>query len=164
MLLKFTKEDVDIAADVWGANCGPVALAAVAGISLDRARECMGDFERKRYTNPTLMREALIATRICHRHVRNPVSWPAFGLARIQWGGPWTKRGVPPRAAYRHTHWVGSRSAMRGTIIFDVNAMSEGGWIPLSTWDDDLVPWLLRECEPKADGTWGITHAIEVQP
>ncbi len=37
-------------------------------------------------------------------------------------------------------------------MIFDVNAMSVGGWIRLSTWQNDLVPWFLKHCEPTANG------------
>lgn len=43
-----------------------------------------------------------------------------------------------------------------------VNAMPSGGWISLEDWGRDLVPWLLKECVPRADGQWSITHAIEV--
>jgi hypothetical protein len=47
--------------------------------------------------------------------------------------------------------------------IFDINAMCVGGWIPFSEWAGQLVPWLLKECVPRASGRWHITHVIEVQ-
>ena len=67
------------------------------------------------------------------------------------------------RVRYRHTHWVGS-CFIEGEeqSIFDVNCMCVGGWVPLSEWTDSLVPWLLKQCEPKADGRWHITHSVEV--
>jgi hypothetical protein len=67
------------------------------------------------------------------------------------------------RARYRHTHWVAS-CTIEGEEqnIFDVNCMCIGGWVPLSEWADSLVPWLLKQCEPKASGRWHITHSVEV--
>jgi hypothetical protein len=49
-------------------------------------------------------------------------------------------------------------------MIFDVNAMSVGGWIAVSTWQNNLVPWLLKQCEPKANGNWHLTHCVEIEP
>ena len=76
------------------------------------------------------------------------------------------RAGVPPRAAYRHTHWVGVNARNSGNIgIFDVNALGNGtGWCALQDWIDDIVPWILKECEPRADGGWYITHAVEIAP
>ena len=47
-------------------------------------------------------------------------------------------------------------------VGFDINAMNSGGWIEVNDWAGSLVPWLLSECEPKANGRWHLTHAIEV--
>jgi hypothetical protein len=55
--VSFTEADAHRAYDEWGANCGPGALAAIAGLTLDKVRALMGDFETKGYTNPTLMYE-----------------------------------------------------------------------------------------------------------
>jgi hypothetical protein len=57
--VRISVEDAEHANDVWGCNCGPGALAAITGLTLDQVRPHMGDFERKRYTNPTLMFAAL---------------------------------------------------------------------------------------------------------
>ncbi|WP_428673677.1 hypothetical protein [Reyranella sp.] len=163
---RFTAADAKRAHEEWGCNCGPAALAAICGLTLDEVRLLMGDFEAKGYTNPTLMAESLLRARVSwyRRQVRQ---WPTYGLARIQWTGPWTKPGVPPRVAYRHTHWVGAmRSLQRtGAIgVFDINMIANGtGWAALEDWQSVLVPWLLGECEPKADGGWFITHTIEVE-
>jgi hypothetical protein len=168
---RFTADDLQRAQQEWGANCGPGALAAICGLSLDEVRAHMGDFERKRYTNPTLMISAL------HRigadfYVRRftdgrycTLDWPLYGLARVQWEGPWTKPGVPITARYRHTHWVGARRRSSTDIgIFDINAMANGtGWGALADWERVIVPWILKECVPRADGRWHITHAIEVE-
>lgn len=180
--VRFTEADANEAFDVWGANCGPAAIAAIAGMSLQELRPHLCDFEQKRYTNPTLMWRILgrlgikydYRTFLPWESERSHISpWPNFGLARVQWEGPWTAPGVPMAARYRHTHWVASArleeicltkgyAELQG--VFDVNCMSVGGWVGLSTWTDSVVPWLLKHCEPKASGHWHITHSVEVQP
>ena len=159
-----TLEDLERAASEWGANCGPVSIAAMTGVALDNLRPKMGDFEANRYTNPTLMWETLNRLGIRWYKLKAPLTWPKWGLARIQWHGPWTAPGVPARVAYRHTHWVGSCVAKSGGGgVFDINALNNGsGWCSLKDWSETLVPWLLSECEPKADGRWSLTHAVEI--
>ena len=130
----------------------------------DEIRPYLLDFERKGHTNPTLMTEILRGHSIVYRQVYRgddpTAQMPrlAHGLVRVQWGGPWTKPGVPMRVRYRHTHWV----AVEGGHVFDINAICVGGWIPYAEWATQLVPWLIRECCPKGDGTWWPTHAIEI--
>jgi hypothetical protein len=165
----FDLADAERARDEWGANCGPASLAVVAGMTLDQVRPWLGDFERKGYTNPTLMFDSLRRIGVrwtctavqCSSENQGMLAWPAFGLARIQWEGPWTAPGVPIRVRYRHTHWVASMGG-EGQV-FDVNCMSVGGWVPLSEWSRDVVPWLLKQCEPKASGRWHLTHAVDCE-
>lgn len=171
----FTLEDVVKASDEWGANCGPAALAAVLGLTLAEVRPHLGDFERKGYMNPTLMFQALRSTGARWQRLACPIEpqaavlaadppayLPDHGLCRVQWEGPWTAPGVPMAARYRHTHWTGARHALGGVEIFDVNAMCVGGWIGFEEWRDQLVPWLLSECHPKAYGAWHLTHRLSV--
>ena len=49
--------DLERAAREWGANCGPAAIAEISGLTLDELRPHMDafGFDRKRYTNPTMM-------------------------------------------------------------------------------------------------------------
>lgn len=167
---RFTLDDAVQAAEEWGANCGPAALALVTGMSLREIRPYMGDFERKGYTNPTLMFDCLRRIGVgwqvapdTYRRVNGMSAWPLFGLVRVQWEGPWTKPGVPIRARYRHTHWVAAMQVPdEEENIFDVNCMCVGGWVPLSEWAGSVVPWLLKECCSRADGNWHLTHVIEV--
>ena len=168
-MLHFTEQQANDAADEWGFNCGPAAVAAICGLSLIELRPHLGDFERKRYTNPTLMWEILNSL---GRHWRSTtktlggVAWPRYGLARIQWEGPWMNPGVPMAARYRYTHWVGCSYANAGNIgIWDVNCLNNGtGWVGLHEWTTILVPWLLKECYPKANGKWHLTHSVEIDP
>jgi hypothetical protein len=64
---RFTEADANRAHDEWGANCGPGAIAAILALTLDELRPYMGDFESKRYTNPTLMWATVRATPRSHR-------------------------------------------------------------------------------------------------
>lgn len=168
--IKFTAADQDAANQAWGANCGPGALAAIAGLTLDEVRPALVGFDKKRYTNPAMMFGALDRLRIKYKpevgiiYPVGPSGWPRYGLCRIQWEGPWTKPGVPPRVAYRYTHWVGAQHGYSSVGIFDINAMGSGGWIGLNDWADELVPWLLNALYKKASGLWHITHSIEIAP
>lgn len=177
--LKFTETEALIAGQDWGCNCGPGAIAAVCGLSLADLRPLLHDFENKYYTNPSLMWKVLKTIGVAHQITLNDPngtrrggkeSLPAYGLARIQWDGPWTWAGVPIRVRYRHSHWIGySRQGREQGVlfddephVFDINAISVGGWIPYAEWADELVPWLLKQCEPEADGLWHVTHAVEI--
>jgi hypothetical protein len=165
--LRLTYDDGERAFNEWGANCGPAAICAVTGKTLEEIRPHLGDFEQKHYTNPTLMFESL--TRLGVRHeltVRadEPAvayGWPQFGLCRLQWGGPWTKPGVPMRARYRQTHWVAVCKGASSVGIFDVNCLNSGGWVGFEDWKSVVLPEILATY-PRADGTWWVTHGIEV--
>lgn len=164
--LRFTLEDAETAFAAWGANCGPGAVAAIMGLKLDEVRPHMGDFEEKGYTNPTLMFQVLRSLGVRHTiFSAGRIVWPAYGLARIQWDGPWTEPGVPVRARYRHTHWVGANARNPDNIgIFDINALANGtGWSSLADWSSVIVPHILSECVKRTNGRWQITHAIEVR-
>jgi hypothetical protein len=167
---RFTREDAEAAFNAWGCNCGPAAIAAITGLTLFEVRPFLGDFEQKRYTNPTLMWEILGRLGVVWKRRREPLEWPTWGLARIQWHGPWSAPGVSPRAAYRYTHWVGSAKREDGTVgVFDVNALANGsGWTSLNDWSEKLVPWILKECVQRAErhqiyGRWSLTHSVEVE-
>lgn len=160
---RFTLEDVQRAADEWGVNCGPGAIAAVLDLTLEQVRPHLQDFERKGYSNPSLVFAALRSLGANWQRVKTV--WPSYGLVRVQWEGPWTAPGVPMRARYRHTHWIGARRIgenIWNMEIFDINCICAGGWVPLIEWNTQVVPWLLKETEPKANGGWHETHVIEI--
>lgn len=161
MNVRFSLDDAQRAADEWGANCGPGALAAIMDMTLDEVRAHLCDFERKGYTNPALMNDALRSLGCSWRKLG--AIWPKWGLVRIQWEGPWTKPGVPMRVRYRHTHWVGSSYDLGDFKVFDINCICAGGWVDFDEWKDNVVPWLLKETTPKASGGWHVTHALEIE-
>jgi len=168
--LPFDAEAVALANEQWGCNCGPAALAAVTGLTLDTVRPHLGQFEEKQYTNPTMMAKALRSLQATwSRLYECPAAeravdptYPHRGLVRIQWAGPWTEPGRPVAARYRHTHWIAVRHFRGRHDVFDVNAMEAGGWISWDNWRDSLVPWLLPQVEPKANGQWWPTHCWAV--
>lgn len=171
--LRLTEESVDLAYEEWGFNCGPGAICAVLGLTPGELRPNLGDFEQRGYTNPTLMFSTLRRLGVEFSTTQISVGpmgavdavWPSFGLARVQWGGPWTRPNVPMAARYRYTHWVASCRSARNTKapigIFDVNCVNSGGWVALEDWKNVIVPEL-TSTYPRADGSWWLTHAIEV--
>lgn len=164
--LRFTLDEADRAAEAWGFNCGPAAVAAICGLSIGELRPHLGDFEQKRYTNPTLMFQILRSLDAAWRRMPTAAltPWPAYGLARIQWEGPWMEPGVPIGARYRQTHWVGCCARNPDHIgIFDINCLNNGsGWVALEDWAAILVPAILKACHPRANGGWHITHSLAV--
>jgi hypothetical protein len=80
-------------------------------------------------------------------------TFPAYGLARVQFEGPWTRPGVPMRVRYRYSHWVGSFDDGSMLFVFDVNA----GWCTYAHWRDKTMPWLTGDI-PRASGRWHLTH------
>ena len=157
---KFSAVDAALAFDAWGCNCGPTALAAIAGFTLDEVRPHIPDFESKHYTNPTMMNAGLraLGVRFCKIGRR----WPAFGLIRVQWEGPWTEPGVPIAARYRYTHWIGGCETGGSYGIFDVNALANGsGWVSRENWVALMVPFLCN-LYPRATGKWHVTHGLQV--
>lgn len=165
--LAFTLADAERAHDEWGCNCGPAALAAVLGKTLDDVRPHIPLFEERRYTNPSMMFAALVNLQVrfkqLPRNAAGVMPWPAFGLARIQWDGPWTQPGVPMRARYRHSHWVGACARVPANVgIFDINALNSGGWVRLDDWERVIVPYILENSHPRANGRWHITHSLEI--
>lgn len=162
---RFTLSDLERAHDEWSANCGPGALAAICGLTLDEVRHTFeaNGFDTKHYTNPTMMFGVL--RKIGVRWIlMSTQEWPRWGLCRIQWEGPWTQPGVPIRARYRYTHWVGAATDPgRGVGIFDINVLSNGsGWCSLDDWSTHVAPVLAKDHDKRATGGWHITHAIEV--
>jgi hypothetical protein len=170
-MTRLTSDDFWKASETWGANCGPGAIAAITECTMDEVRQHLGDFESKHYTNPTLMRSALllmwehglVADVEAVRVTGGELPWARHGICRIQWHGPWMNPGVPIRARYLATHWVGSTIAQSGAVgIFDVNALGNGsGWVSLEDWSGVLVPHLTKDYK-RADGQWSITDTIEV--
>ncbi len=152
--LAFTEADAIQAWESWGCNCGPAALAACLGLTPEDVRPHLGDFARRGYMNPTMMGQALASLGRRWMSVRAIAD---RGVVRIQFGGPWMKPGVPPAAAYRHTHWIAAMVHERAVWVYDVN----GGWRTRTDWEAEIIPLLVAD-NPRRDGTWQPTHRWEV--
>lgn len=175
-MTRFTATDVARANADWLCSCGPAALAAICGLALDEVRPLFTP-AFPGWTTPTRMLEALRRSGRRHTELRRTSAteqlWPTWGLARVQWHGPWTQPGANPRWAYTHTHWVAAhthRPADRNVVdIWDVNELGEptplgpgNGWLPLSDWSAHTVPRLTADIK-RATGGWHLTHSIEVE-
>lgn len=158
----FTQAEADEAFRAWGCNCGPSALAFALRVKPDDVRCLIPDFDRKRYTSPSMMAAALNASGIGWNRAKSgrelTLQADRITLVRVQWTGPWTAPGANPRWAYRQTHWVCGWIDGGERMIFDVN----GGIRTLCSWEREVVPPLLEACVPRADGAWFPTHCWPV--
>jgi hypothetical protein len=157
----FNQLDMQRAAERWGANCGPAALAFACGIHIDAVRGIIPGFDEKGYTNPTMMKKALetlgadfadysLLPDIGHIFSQRPC------LVRVQWTGPWTAPGANGKWAYRHTHWIVTwREAY--DLVYDCN----GGVRLFDSWKKEIVPALLADV-PRADGGFHPTHVWRI--
>lgn len=162
MTYPFTEEQMEAAADEWGCNCGPSALAFALQKPLGDVRYAIPGFDTKGYTSPTMMKAALANLRQPYTCAVIPLGgtnnlhrfWQERpSLMRVQWTGPWTKPGVNPKWAYRMTHWITIWKERVAHLVFDCN----GGVRDLASWCDEIVPELTG-LYPRADGGWYPTH------
>ena len=171
----YTIYQLHAAMDSWGLNCGPGALAAMLGIDdLDVVAVHIPHFRERHYTNPSMMQAALRSLKVKWHEVDdsedsaaldsggNPMlKWPEYGLMRIQWEGPWLEPGVPPAAAYKHTHWIGcitGSEGFPGSMIFDFNT----GWETPESWEAGVVKDITGQTK-RATGGWHPTHRWELE-
>lgn len=159
MHVAFDGADVDRLNREWGFNCGPAALAVLAGTDPMWVREAVESvgFGEKRYMNPSMMVAAASRLGVALQKVKAP---PAFGLAWIQWSGPWTDPEVlakRPLWAYRFTHWIVTEVKDDARFVFDVN----GGVMPEREWITEVVPRLTATI-PRASGKWYVRERWEV--
>lgn len=170
---KFSEKDIYAATQKWGCNCGPAALAAMTNLTPDQVLPHLPDFEERRYTNPSMMQAALRSMGICYREMDDApdrkllspsMAFPEYGLVRIQWHGPWLGDGVPPAAAYRYTHWIGTmllkklpENVQPFDCVYDIN----GGWHTRPEWEGVTAPDLARTYS-RATAGWHPTHRWEL--
>ncbi len=150
----FTPPDVKQCADLWQANCGPCALAAVLGLKVSAVREFFADFDKRQYVNPTHMKAALTAAKVQFSTVKQT---PKRGLLFIQWGG---FEKAPIAAQYRQTHWI----AVNAGLVYEVNAGDdfEGAWVLAREWEL-VMPKMMLDVLPKQyNGQYSIRTAIQV--
>lgn len=145
--------DVAIAARVFGATCGPVALAAVLGTFACEVMRFFPYFPIRTHTGWADMEYAL---QCCGaRYLRQDAVLTDTGLTLLQLTGPWTEHPGAVRHAYTQTHWV----ATRGTYLYDVNV---GDWLEREEWTEHAVQaWI--DAVPKATG-WRPLRSFALTP
>mgnify|MGYP001293351179 CR=1 FL=1 len=163
MKLAFTDDESMEANEEWGANCGPHALAAALGYTLAQVRPLFAPkFEqmfRERgygFTNPTMMGNAIALAGVWASISKNlRTKEVCEGVNRIQWEGRWLNPGVPPMAAYAHTHWVAAtHTYVFCTAVPCFEFLGGRRWLTLREWQDLLRVLCVRE---KFTG-WHVTH------
>lgn len=159
----YVPTDVDEQHEVWGASCGPAAVAALLSREVAAVRSLFEPWPG--YTNPTLIKQAITragfsARASTERSVLN-------GLGFVQWEGPWEAGGA--RAAYRQTHWVAlarrpcrnaAPSSLVELYVYDTAAGEEGGWVSIGAFSALITP-LYLERKPGATG-WRFRSVLEV--
>lgn len=126
--LFYSEADSDRAKKSWKATCGPHALAAACGLTLDQVRPALKSY--RGWLNPTMMGESLVTL---GRRFRVTTGLRTLdvcdGISRVQWEGSWLDDGVHPSVAYHHTHWV---AHLRGWVLCTASVSSE--WITAQEW------------------------------
>lgn len=173
--------DVHAANDVWGATCGPAAIAAALGKNINDVRQAVSPAGRfKGYMGVRDFREAI--PRAGGRIVR---AWsrPEKGALKtdgepvivlLRWLGPWD--GLPRvRATKRHAFcyrhgYFGPLTHFRQDEhgpgwVFDANnwLLNNAGqprWLPWQVWSDRIVPELVPK---RGTGEWAIDWMAQVQ-
>lgn len=147
---RFIPWDIEVAQYNFGANCGPVSFAVASGRQVCRVMQHFQHFEAKPWTNLTQMRQAFEETGVTP--ITHKREWPRFGVALIQWLGPWTQHDFFARWSLHHTHWV----AVDRDWVFD---HTEVRWMPRTEWAETVAPLFLEEI-PHATG-WAVKYGLE---
>lgn len=147
---RFVPWDIDVAGHNFGANCGPVSFATVSRCEVCRVMRYFHGFEERRWTNLTQMRRAFAESGAQVETLKR--TWPAQGVALIQWLGPWTERDFFGGWTLVHTHWV----AVDGNLVFDHSVRC---WLDRAEWVATIVPTYLAEI-PRASG-WAVKYGLQ---
>lgn len=157
--------DVDEQHELWGANCGPAALAAILGRTVAEVRPLIQPF--KGYMHAGDLEHALMCVprvsvrrqnfTVIHGRGSRSRPWPTHGLAVIQIDGPWCDL-KNPRAAYKYTHTVAVDRRGAFPRVYDGNATM---WLHEADWQREIMDEIVRT--KRATGWW-IRTSLEVRP
>jgi len=143
--------DAEEAYNLWGANCGPSAMAALLGVELSVIRTHISNW--KGYTTPSMARDTLRSAGAKCDYGRNG-DWPQIGMVCIQFGGPWCAPNAHPIEQYKRSHYI----AVHGSAVYDVNCDK---WISRGHWNTLIAPEIARLYE-RSDRTWYPRSCISV--
>lgn len=167
MIALYSPPDVAEQNKIWGANCGPSALAAILGRTVASLRETIATVQCGAFKGYMHAGHLCDVLRACGREVRRrdfrdgkQIRWPRErGLVVVQIDGPWCEPGVNPKARFRYTHTVAVEQAL-GSIrmVYDGNARM---WLQEIAWEYEIMRLLIRD-QPRATG-WYTSTVIEVK-
>ena len=126
--------DAALAHRLFGANCGPNALAALLSLDVIDVMCHFTHFQDGPHTNIPRMKEVLNRAGIGYEPGSDI---PAAGLVLIEILGPWNAHPASRRWTSQMTHWIASRDG----YVFDVNA---GEWTFWDDWKDQQAPVLIQ--------------------
>lgn len=163
-LLNFTPWDLEQAHEDWGCNCGPAALAACLGMTLDDVWCHLGRFCQLHYMNRDMMFQAVRqhgfrATVDLVADQDGVDRYPTHGLCLVQFGGPWVDDPKLAKWGTTQTHWIASKIDAGVNWIFDVNYAR---WVEWQTWHEELIPRLVRR-DKYRDGTYWLSTSWEIR-
>lgn len=145
--------DITMSGRIFGATCGPFALAAVLGTFACEVMRFFPYFPQRTHTTVADMEYALQCSGA--RFYRADALLPETGVTLLQLTGPWTEHPGAVRHAQTMTHWV----ATRGEFLFDVTM---GDWLEREEWISNAAnAWV--ESVPKATG-WRPLVAFTLTP
>jgi hypothetical protein len=143
--------DIEEANERFGANCGPIALAAFSRRTVNEAMQFFGGSNWPGYTTATTMKRAIEAMGLTCFSI--PGQWPRRGLVWVELVGPWSMPGIPIGAQLAKSHWI----AKDGDNYYDCN---EEGWLSYDGWVTfQARPWIARI---KRATDWRVRTGIEV--
>lgn len=145
--LRYSADESVAANQLWRANCGPHSIAAALGLNLEQVRVQLVDFNG--WMNPTNLGDAL--RRLGAEYTpRKGLKTKDLcnGINRVQWEGSWLNPGVPPAAAYAHTHWV---AHLDGWVLCTATALA--AWQTRHAWEAGLS---------NDDRRWHVTHHYRI--
>lgn len=156
--------DAEAAHKAWKATCGPCMLAAMLRVPVNAVRKLFPEFPSRDYTNLTAMKLALYGALVPYNVVK--ATELAYGLAQVQFTGPWSQPEVNPKVSYLHTHWIGLATTPEyGLLAYEINAGSLehiwGQWVPMAFWESEVLPLLLTQ-HPRADGGYHFRWTCEL--
>lgn len=136
----YAPRDTWKAHQLFGATCGPCALAAAIRRDVCELREAFPTFPEKQFTNLTMMAQAI---RSLGLQGRRTIEWPTNGLALIS--GP---------ERYHSRHWL----AVHQDFVYEVSLET---WLPRLLWERDFLPELAVRHNSRPE-EWGLEAGIEI--
>ena len=128
------------------ANCGPGALAAIAGLHLRDLMRDIPDFQETGGLSFERMQSEL--SRIGLKWRLHTDELPSHGVAILAWMERDTDgEQIPRHTKYTHAnqrHWIASADG--GRLVFDPFA-ANSGWLPLNQWKQRVLSALTGYCD-----------------